>query len=257
MPPQLLVRGADSVPMERRILTSDVSPYTGPTHPERVTGGVRVGAALEKARVRLSYSLETAASVLGISARLLNNIEAGLRTPTEGLLTVMCERYGLDRARLGTRAFVPRTAPYLSEDETILWMGWLPIQLPPGYSVDYLMRALGAALRTMRSLDVSQPVYLRAADIPLLIGLLDIEDPDLARSMICHLGLTFHESIVEIQRMQDVLNDCAPLPRPLVLSLDATDGDVQVGQSMRVSPSTDRLLAKLLLAKRTPAEQTL
>ncbi len=246
LPAQLLFGAADSVAMQRRILTSDERPPIGPTHPERVTGGVRVGAALEKARVRLGYSLETAASVLGISARLLNNIEAGLRTPTEGLLEVMCERYGLDRARLGTRAFVPRTAPYLSEDETILWMGWLPIQLPPGYSVDYLMRALGSALRTMRSLGVCQPVYLRAADIPLLIGLLDVEDPDLARSMICHLGLTFHESILEIQRMQDVLNDYDPLPVPQVLALDGHHQGAQVVASVasaRCSTSVESAIA--------------
>lgn len=171
---------------------------------EHVVGGVLLGHALEQARVRLGYSLPTAATALGISERLLGLIESGLRTPTEGLLTVICEQFGLDRDRLGTRRYVPRIAPYLSDDRGILWLGWLPIHLPAGFDTDYIIGAVGSTLRVMRSLDATKPVYLRASDIPLLIELIDIEDPNLPAYLIRHLGLTMLESINEIQRMQAV-----------------------------------------------------
>ncbi len=197
--------------------------------PERIVDSVPLGRALEKARSRLGYSLEAAASTLGISERLLGHLEAGLRTPTEGLLEVLCERLGLDPERLGTRAYVPRVAPYLNESGNILWLGWLPIHLPEGFGNEHLVRSVGSTLRLMRSLDPSQPVYLRASDLPLLVSLLDIEDPTLPTLLIRYLGLTLSEAVWEITRMQEILtaddvpllsrSSLDPLSRPHSLSL--------------------------------------
>lgn len=179
--------------------------------PDNVHGGVAFGEALETARVRLGYSLETASEVLRVTPRTLGQIESGLRTPTDAFIATVCGAYGLEQDRLGTRGYVPRTAPYLSDDASVLWLGWLPISLPEQYSTEGLICSIASTLRSMRSLDVHQPVYLRAGDLGLIASLLDIEDPDLVRVMITHLKITLSEAIDEVQRMQAVLNAEDPL----------------------------------------------
>lgn len=178
---------------------------------EQIVGGVPFGLALEKARVRLGYSIEVAAETLRVTPRTLGHIEAGLRTPTQSFVEAVCDAYGLQQDRLGTRGFVPRVEPHLSDDGQVLWLGWLPIQLGDNYSSNDLFQSIAATLRTMRTLSSHQPVYLRSADLPVLVGLVDIEDPDLVRVMISHLRLTLSEAIEQIQAMQAVLNEEDPL----------------------------------------------
>lgn len=187
-------------------MTMSDSYVQNPSNQTTILGGIALGQALEQGRARLGYSLATAAVAIGISERLLGQIEAGLRTPNEGILVAICERFGLDRDRLGTRAYVERVAPHLNDDESILWLGWLPIHLPEGYDTEYILQAVASTIRTMRSLQASQPVYLRSTDVPLLVTLIDVEDPNLITTLVRHLGLTMHEAIEEIERMQEVSN---------------------------------------------------
>lgn len=152
-----------------------------------------VGEALVAVRQRSGYSLDSAARELGISVRHLLHIEAGLRTPSQELLGHIEEIYGFELDRLESRTWAERIPPRYDLETGTLWLGWLPIEAEAGEN-EKLVRSIAAALRTMRSMNDHQPVYLRGSEFPVLSPLFDLEDLHLPFYFMRYLHQTFQEA---------------------------------------------------------------
>ena len=152
-----------------------------------------VGEALVAVRLRAGYSIESAALKLGITTRHLLHIEAGLRTPNPELLADFEELYGLEFERLESRTWATRIPPRYDLETNTLWLGWLPIEADIGDN-EKLVRSIAAALRTMRSLNDHQPLYLRGSEFPVLSPLFDLEDLHLPFYFMRYLHQTFQEA---------------------------------------------------------------
>ncbi len=163
---------------------------------------VPLGRALEGARRRVQFSAEAAAIELGIDLRELGMYESGLRSPRPELLEDMGALYGVDPSRLESRPYLPRIPPRIDLQAKTLELGWMSIDLSPiddrpAEANEYLVRSIAGSLRTMRGLDVGQPVFLRRSEFPLLASLLDTKDDELPVLFMQHLSLSYHE-VVEL-----------------------------------------------------------
>ncbi len=153
------------------------------------------------ARRRLGWSLEFAASEIGISALHLDHIEVGVRTPDNELVERLAEAYGVDAARLEARARMERVPPRYDPDTQTLWLGWLPIETA-GFDNDQLLTAIANTLRTMRSLSEQHPVHIRTFDLTLIAPLLDLEDKQLSCRLMTSLGLSPAEAVTLLDQLQ-------------------------------------------------------
>lgn len=159
---------------------------------------IPLGQALEGARRRVQFSIEAAAGQLGIDARELGLYECGLRSPRPDLLAAMGDLYGVDPSRLESRPFLPRIPPRIDRTSKTLELGWMtidlaPVEARPEEANEYLVRSIAGSLRTMRGLDVGQPVFLRRSEFPLLATLLDTDDDELAVLFMKYLSLSYSE----------------------------------------------------------------
>ncbi len=175
------------------------------SEPSRST--VPLGKALEGARRRVQFSVESAASHLGIDTRELGLYECGLRTPDAEMLRLMGSLYGVDPDRLESRPYLPRVPPRIDRTAKTLSMGWMTIDLSPvddnpAQANEYLVRSIAGSLRTMRGLDVGQPVYLRRSELPLLAALLDTTDNDLPVLLMRYLSLSYSETLQLVASME-------------------------------------------------------
>ncbi len=185
----------------------DISRYADYLEQRRLATQASIGAALEKARRRIGLSLETAAAELRLTERNLDHYEAGIRTPSPGMLLEMADLYGTKVEAFGRRDPAPRLPPHIDYESETLWIGWTPISLSAGSADNaHVIRSLAAAIRSMRSLSESKPVYLREAEIPLIASLLDLDDVDLPTVLMKFLGLTYIESedLVQAMRADDL-----------------------------------------------------
>ncbi len=181
----------------------DLAPYINAIETYRENSQVAIGLALEKARRRMGHTAAGAAGALRISERELGHFESGLRTPSAGMLMEMAELYGTKVAAFGSRDLALRLPPYIDYGEKILWIGWTPVRLDCGSADNtHVVRSIASALRSMRSLSETRPVYLRANEIPLIGSLLDLEDPDLAATMMHYFGFTYVEAEAVLMRMR-------------------------------------------------------
>lgn len=167
---------------------------------------VPAGHVFQTLRHRLAYSLESAASALGVEERELDLIESGIRTPDDALVEQMAELYGVDPAKLGSRGVMPRVPAALDNDRNVLWLGWLPVELDAVDSNESLLRSISQNIRSMRRMGESQPIYVRATDLTLLAAVVDLDDDELPTVMMRHLKLTLMESVELI----DVLRSRLP-----------------------------------------------
>ena len=170
------------------------------TSPRQTRTGVATADALTMARRRIGFSVDTAADALHIGIRELYHYESGFRTPSGELIAEMARLYGVEPERLGTREWVPRVPPRFDERASVLWLGWMPIEVKPGDN-EHLIRSVAGALRTMRSLDGSDPIFIRASELPLLAGLLDLDDPRLVDHLANYLTLNDVESLALLNEM--------------------------------------------------------
>lgn len=159
---------------------------------------VPLGQALEGARRRVQFSVEAAAQQLGIDSRELGMYESGIRSPRQDLLEAMGTLYGVDPSRLESRPYLPRIPPKIDLQAKTLELGWMSIDLSPiderpDEANQYLVRSIAGSLRTMRGLDVGQPVFLRRSEFPLLASLLNTSDDDLPVLFMRHLSLSYRE----------------------------------------------------------------
>ncbi len=149
-----------------------------------------VGHALEKARHRVGFSVETAADAVGISQRELGRIESGLRTAQHDVLKALARIYGVDHNRFGSGRWVPRVPPRYDEDKRVLWLGYVSIAFDRAVDGnDRLLQSVGGAVRTMRSLDSQMPVFLRNNEFAVYAELLDLDDPELPQLLGHHLNI--------------------------------------------------------------------
>jgi len=149
-----------------------------------------VGDALEKARHRVGFSVESAATAAGISQRELGHIESGLRTPQPDVLKALARIYGVDPSRFGSGRWVPRVPPRYDVAGRTLWLGYVSIEFDPTiHDNNHLLQSVGGAIRTMRSLDSQMPAFLRSNEFALFARLLDLNDPELPQLLGHHLNL--------------------------------------------------------------------
>lgn len=148
-----------------------------------------VGVALEKARIRVGFSSEAAAMASGIPARELAQIESGLRLPKPDILKALSRIYGVDPMRFGTGRWVPRVPPRYDPEAGVIWLGYISIAYSHTvHGSDYLLRSIGGAIRTMRSLDSQMPIFLRSNDFEVFAELIDLDDPEIPQLMGHHLN---------------------------------------------------------------------
>ena len=149
-----------------------------------------VGDALEKARHRVGFSIESAAAAVGISQRELGNIESGMRTAQHDVMKALARIYGVDHNRFGSGRWVPRVPPRYDESQRVLWLGYMSIAFDSAVDGnDRLLQSVGGAARTMRSLDSQAPVFLRKNEYAVYAELLDLDDPELPQLLGHHLNI--------------------------------------------------------------------
>lgn len=193
--------------------TVDVSRYSDYIEERRSASQVPVGRALEQARRRVGYSTATAAESLHISERELANFESGLRTAPPSLITDMAALYGVKSEMFGSRLLVPRLEPHIDPEEQTLWLGWTPIALETGTAKNrHLIRSIASALRSMRNLGETEPLYLREKELPMIGSLLDLDDEDLPTLIMHWFRLTLNEVNDVLEKMHGDENDAASLP---------------------------------------------
>ncbi len=141
-----------------------------------------VADAAATARSLVGYSVDGAAAALGLPAAILEDVESG-KTPLNAALRTRLEQcYGvnLDDVMRKRPDFTPRTPMAYDATRGVLRVGTLGVRFRIGLdSNDDLLRGLSTAIRRQRRLPPNVPLQLRAADIPVLAHLLDIEDPEL------------------------------------------------------------------------------
>lgn len=161
---------------------------------------VPTGLALEKARRRVGFSVDAAASSLGISVSALGDYESGMRTPSKDVIADMCRLYGVEAGRVASRPWVPRVPPRYDGDTDLLWIGWTSISVKEKNN-EHLLRAAAAALRDMRSLTDDSPVVLRSAELPLLSTLFDLNDEGLEDLLVRYLKIQPADALQIISEM--------------------------------------------------------
>lgn len=134
------------------------------------------------ARTLVGYSVEGAATALGISTSLLSDIESGTVDLNAELQALIEDRYGIGLESLLREApnYRPRTPISYDAAKGILRVGTLGVRFRIGLDDnDVLLRGFSSAVRRQRQFPPSVPLQLRRADLPVLATLLDLEDPDL------------------------------------------------------------------------------
>ena len=143
---------------------------------------VEVGAAMTTARSMLGFSLEGAAGALGMSKTLLEQIELGQVHISTTLRLEVQNFYEIDLDPLivAREGWAEREPMEYNEEAGVLRVGKLGVAFRRGVdSNDDLLRGFSSAVRSERGMGVNEPLRLRAADLPLLGYLVDLEDPDL------------------------------------------------------------------------------
>lgn len=90
-----------------------------------------------------------------------------------------------------------RTGPVARFDpeHNVLWIGGTPLPFRPGIDRNgELLEIVGSLIRGLRGLRANDPCRLRRSELPVLAGVLDLDDPDLRRLMRTHLGLSRREA---------------------------------------------------------------
>lgn len=161
--------------------------------PETTTQSrVPLGEALEKARVRVGFSVPAAAAAVGLSETELSHFECGIRTPSADVSAALARIYDVEPDRLGHREFVARVPGRFHAEDGALWLGWYRINFDPLTGTnEQLLRSIGAALRSMRSLPETAPVFIRSQEIELFASLIDLTDDNLAFLTMRYLRLSY------------------------------------------------------------------
>lgn len=145
-------------------------------------GPSTVADAIATARSLLGYSIEGAAERLGISASIIRDAESGEIEISTELQAAFEQGFGIELSKLvSTKAeHVPRTPIAYDATQGILRVGTLGMRFDAEQDDnDVLLRGFSAAVRRQRQLPPTAPIQLRAADLPVLATLLDLEDDEL------------------------------------------------------------------------------
>ncbi len=149
--------------------------------------------AAATARTLVGYSVEGAATALGVTAGLVRDIESGAVELTPDLRALMEDAYGISLASLiqEAPARLPRTPISYDATNGVLRVGTLGVRFRLGLDDnDVLLRGFTSAVRRQRQLPPSIPLQLRKADLPVLATLLDLTDEDLDRRAQFWFGQT-------------------------------------------------------------------
>lgn len=141
-----------------------------------------LGAAITSARSVLGYSIEGAATSIGISPTILSAAEnaeiainSALRLQIETSFEMDLDQFIVDPVELSTREPLE-----YDEKNGILRVGKLGVAFRLGVdSNDVLLRGFSSAIRSERGVAVNEPLRLRVADLPVLAHLVDLNDPEL------------------------------------------------------------------------------
>ncbi len=158
--------------------------------------GNSFGDKVAEARTVLGMSKMGAASTLGMTESLLQDIEDGLVPMNDHLKTLFEETYGIDLAMVqdGPREKVERKLMSYDAEAGILRIDDLGVRFRVGEDDnDVLFRGYSSAIRRLRRLAPSVPLRLRAADMPVLASLADLEDPELDQRARFWFGQSLEE----------------------------------------------------------------
>ncbi len=174
-------------------------------HSQAASGnGIPLSEIWWVARRRLGWSIDFAAREIGVSTLHLDYLESGIRTPGPELMDRMAAAYGVEVDRLEARVRNERIPPRYDSDTGTVWLGWLPV-VTKGFDNGQILNAVAATIRTMRSLEDDQPVFLRDADLEILAPLLDFEDRQLGQRLATFLRLADEEVEELVERMEQAV----------------------------------------------------
>ena len=154
---------------------------------------VALAAAAATARTVVGYSLEGAASALGVSTALLSDVEGTTAPLSDAMRRNMEATYGitLDRLIAQMPGHSMRTSLSYDAEAGILRIGELGVRFRAGVqSNDELLRGFSAAVRRQRQIPPSVPLHLRSTDMHVLAELLDLDDSQLDERAQFWLGQT-------------------------------------------------------------------
>ncbi|MGI9608163.1 MAG: hypothetical protein ACR2P0_18675 [Acidimicrobiales bacterium] len=135
--------------------------------------------AASTARTIIGYSIEGAATAMGVPAAIIADVESGRVVITDDLRGRIeaCYQVDLDTFIRPQRAQQPRLPLAYDEEKGILRVGTLGVRWRKEVDTnDALLRGFSSAIRRQRRLAPSVPLRLRQADIPMLANLLDLTD---------------------------------------------------------------------------------
>lgn len=140
------------------------------------------GESVAEARALLGMSVTGAAGTLQMTESMLEDIEDGLVDMNPELQEIFERAYSIDltSAVSGPPRYVEREPLSYDAEAGLLKIGSLGVRFRKGVDDnDVLLRGFSSAVRRLRRLSPSVPIKLRAADMPMLAQLMDLEDPDL------------------------------------------------------------------------------
>lgn len=157
--------------------------------------GSTFGDKVAETRTLLGMSKAGAAGILGMTESLLEDIESGLVPMNDQLKAVFEDAYQVDLSIIddGPREHTERKLMTYDAESGILRIDDLGVRFRVGEDDnDVLFRGYSAAIRRLRRLSPSVPLRLRAADMPMLAKLADLEDPELDERARFWFGQDLH-----------------------------------------------------------------
>lgn len=150
-------------------------------------GGVHIGIVLEKARRRLHYSPEQISRELGVRPLELNQIEAGLKTPSPELVAQLADFYGIDPERLDATRRAER-------EDNMLYLGYAVVNLSTtDGSNGQVLQQIAATMRSIRDIHETSALTVRDDELAVISSVLDVEHPE----FVADLARTFRLSTPE------------------------------------------------------------
>ncbi len=90
-------------------------------------------------------------------------------------------------------------------EHNVLWLGDVPLPFAPGQQTNaMILRAVAESIRELRRLGKSDPCYLRQADMPSYVQILNLRSKSIRRDLRKELRLNKREAGETLQALRNV-----------------------------------------------------
>lgn len=186
------------VPMGSRAVAPKAAPTEFVVESSAQRGGLHLGRLLESARRRIGLSEQAAANRVRVSVHEIYDFESGLRTPSQTLVELMCEAYGIEPARLASDVGM---ALGDGPQPNKLFIAWYEVDLAEIDDAERLRR-IGVTFRRLRSLSEERPVTIRDDELVLISRIIDTNDTNLPSHLARAFGIDATHAEVVAARLR-------------------------------------------------------